>query len=101
MLNNRRPVVIAGITLIVAGIALWLIGDDNEVSGRNGMEIHSSSAWGEVLGFESDEDGEYAAARDKAETGETQQVFGILLGIAGLGTLLTGVAMRPARTKEV
>jgi hypothetical protein len=93
--KKRLVVTLVGIALMLAGGVLWLVGDDNEVSGRNGMMLHSSAAWGEVLGFESDEKDEFAAAEEKLETGEAQQTAGIILAVIGAGAFVSRWAVRP------
>jgi hypothetical protein len=97
--NPRRArlvVTLTGAALALLGGILWLVGDTNEVAGSNGMELHSSAAWGEVLGFRSDEEAQFDAAREQAETGETQTTVGVVLMVAGLAAVGSRWLIRPA-----
>ncbi|MFG3369644.1 hypothetical protein ACGF0K_32385 [Streptomyces sp. NPDC048156] len=82
--RTRLILALAGLAVAVLGGILWLIGDDNHVQGSNSMVVHSAAAWGDVLGYSTDEDAEMAAAQDQYDTGETQMTVGIVLAIAGL-----------------
>ncbi|MFF0836709.1 MULTISPECIES: hypothetical protein [unclassified Streptomyces] len=80
----RLTVTLAGIAVAILGGILWLVGDNNQVTGTNGMDINSSAAWNDVVGYVSDETDAYEAARDLRDTGETQMTWGIVLAVAGL-----------------
>lgn len=86
--NPRRArlvVTLAGLAVSILGGVLWLVGDSNEVTGANGMDMSSSAAWnGVVDGFESDQTSAYEEARDQKEAGESQMTWGVTLGVLGL-----------------
>ncbi|MFF8299617.1 hypothetical protein ACF07M_30215 [Streptomyces globisporus] len=86
--NPRRArlvVTLAGLAVGILGGVLWLVGDSNEVTGANGMDMSSSAAWnGVVDGFESDQTSAYEEARDQKEAGESQMTWGVVLGVLGL-----------------
>ncbi|MGW4725464.1 hypothetical protein [Streptomyces sp. NPDC004291] len=70
--NPRRARLIAtlvGLALTLLGGILWLVGDDNKVTGTNRADMNSASAWGDVLGFDSDQDAAYTAAQEQVDTG--------------------------------
>ncbi|MEU9578803.1 hypothetical protein [Streptomyces chilikensis] len=100
--NPRRArlvATLAGIALTILGGVLWLIGDDNESIGSQGMVNFSSATWGDVLGYDSGEDAEFEAARDQQETGETQMTMGIILMVAGLAVVGSRWLIRPTTEK--
>jgi hypothetical protein len=95
----RTIVTLTGMALTLLGGILWLVGDTNEVTGSNGMELHSSAAWGEVIGFQSDEEAEFDAAREQMETGETQMTVGVVLMVVGLAAVGSRWLIRPAEER--
>ncbi|NYV76580.1 hypothetical protein [Streptomyces sp. UH6] len=92
----RLVVTLAGAALALLGGVLWLIGDENKVTGANRVQLNGSAAWGEVLGFESDQAAAYEAAREQVDTGETQMGAGVVLVVVGLAAVGSRRLIRPA-----
>ncbi len=98
----RRPrliVTLAGLALAIIGGIVWLVGDSNQVDGEFGMERYSSSSWGDVLGFDSDQDAQFAAAVEQKDTGDSQVIVGTCLMIVGAGLVATRWFIRPHTEK--
>lgn len=95
----RLITTLAGLALAILGGILWLIGDDNHATGTNRADINSASAWGDVLGFDSDQDAAYAAAQDQIDTGDTQMTIGVVLAVAGAAVVGSRWLIRPATGK--
>ncbi|MEU8829306.1 hypothetical protein [Streptomyces sp900116325] len=88
--NPRRARLIAtlaGLAVAVLGGVLWLVGDNNEVTGSNRMDINSSAAWNDVVGYRSDQTSKYESGRDLRDTGESQMTWGIILAVMGLAAV--------------
>ncbi|MGW1092469.1 hypothetical protein ACWD4L_41125 [Streptomyces sp. NPDC002596] len=88
--NPRRArlvVTLAGFAVALLGGILWLVGDNNQVTGSNRMDINSSAAWNDVVGYRSDQTDAFEAGRDLRDTGETQMTWGIILALLGLATV--------------
>ncbi|GAA3484808.1 hypothetical protein [Streptomyces yanii] len=51
------------------------------------MDINSSAAWNDVVGYRSDQTDAFEAGRDLRDTGETQMTWGIILALLGLATV--------------
>ena len=98
----RRPrllVTLAGLALAIIGGIVWLVGDSNQVDGEFGMERYSSSSWGDVLGFDSDQDAQFAAAVEQKDTGDSQVIVGTCLMIVGAGLVVSRWFIRPTTEK--
>jgi hypothetical protein len=90
--SNRRTrliVTLTGLAIAIIGAIVWLVGDENQVSGANRMDMYSSSSWGDVLGFDSDQDAQFAAAVEQKDTGDSQVIVGTCLMIVGVGVFLS------------
>lgn len=101
-MKTRGPrlfLTLAGLALAAVGGIVWLVGDDKEVTGANGMELHSSAVWGEVLGYASTEADDYAEAKDLKETGENLQTAGIIFAVLGAGLFAARFAIRPEASR--
>jgi hypothetical protein len=95
--RTRLIVTLAGIAVGILGGVLWLMGDTNEVTGTNGMDMNSSAAWNGITdGFESDQTSAYEEARDQKEAGESQMTWGITFGILGLALAASRWLIQPA-----
>lgn len=97
--NPRRArliVTLAGIALILIGIPVWGTGDIDRGVAEVGIEHNSSSAWGDILGFDSTQDADYAAAMDDKESAESQMTFGIILIVLGAALVGSRWLIRPA-----
>ncbi|MFF5338450.1 hypothetical protein [Streptomyces sp. NPDC013181] len=88
--NPRRArlvVTLVGLAVVILGGILWLVGDENEVTGSSRMDLNSSATWGEVLGYASDRADEYDAAKELRDTGETQMSWGVVLAVLGVAAI--------------
>lgn len=83
----RLTVTLAGLAIAILGGILWLVGDNNEVTGSNRMDINSSAAWNDVVGYRSDQTDEYESGQGLRDTGESQMTWGIILAVLGLATV--------------
>lgn len=83
----RLTITLAGLAVAILGGILWLVGDENEVTGSNRMDLNSSAVWGDILGYESTQADEYDAAKEQRDTGETQMSWAIVLAVLGLAVV--------------
>ncbi|MFJ7131016.1 hypothetical protein [Streptomyces sp. NPDC098101] len=97
--RTRLLTTLAGLAVTLLGGILWLIGDDNKATGTNRADMNSASTWGDVLGFDSDQDAAHAAAREQVDTGQTQMTAGTVLAVVGLALVGTRWIIRPATEK--
>ncbi|MFF3359529.1 hypothetical protein ACFYWN_44810 [Streptomyces sp. NPDC002917] len=99
--NPRRArlvATLAGLAVAILGGVLWLVGDNNEVTGSNRMDINSSAAWNDVVGYRSDQTDEFESGRDLRDTGESQMTWGIVLAVVGLAAVGSRWLISPAPT---
>jgi hypothetical protein len=85
----RLAVTLAGLVVAVVGIILWGTGETAKGVAETRMDMNSASSWGDTLGFDSDQDADYAAAVSDRDGADTQMTFGIiviLLGVALVGS---------------
>lgn len=97
--NPRRArlvVTLAGLALTVLGIVLWGTGDMDKVSAESEMQNNSASSWGDVFGYETDQDAEYAQAVSDRDSAETQMTFGIVVVVLGLALVGSRWLIKPA-----
>ncbi|MET8129515.1 hypothetical protein ABZV67_40370 [Streptomyces sp. NPDC005065] len=88
--NPRRArliVTLASLAVALLGGILWLVGDNSQATGSNDMDINSSAAWNDAVGYRSDQTDAFEAGRDLRDTGESQMTWGIVLAVLGLATV--------------
>lgn len=98
--QRRLLFTVCGLVLAACGGIFWLVGDENSVTGDNRMDIHSSAAWGKVLGYQSTDEKDYDDAKILKEKGESQKTIGITLAVVGLAVFSTRFTIRSS-AKEV
>lgn len=82
--HARLTATLLGLAMTALGLILWGVGDMNK--GIAEMEVinASSSAWGDVVGFESTDDDNAALAESHLDRARTTETIGIVLLIGGV-----------------
>ncbi|MET7370858.1 hypothetical protein ABZS61_34395 [Streptomyces sp. NPDC005566] len=102
--NPRRArliVTLTGLAIAILGIILWGTGDIDRGVAEVSISNASSSTWGDITGFDSDQDGDMAIAQSDLDSAKTQMAFGIGLLILGLALTASRWRIQPAVTPKV